>query len=79
MTKINMLQITVREACAEIRRKPHDTLLKDLGDTNEYGLFHINKFHQNDRTKGIWFEPKKPLSYYALEFKVFLIYELDQN
>ena len=67
--------MTVNEACAEIRRKPHDTLLKGLGGTNEYGLFHLNKYHKNDQTKGIWFEPEKPLSYYALEFKVCIVYE----
>ena len=69
------LQMTVTEACAEIRRKPHDTLLKGLGGTKEYGLFYIDKFHNNDRTKGIWFEPEKPLSYYALEFKVRIVFE----
>ena len=74
--KVITLQMTVSEACAEIRLKLNDTLLKGLGDTKDYGIFHINKFHKNDRTKGIWFDPEKPLSYYDLERKVCVVPEL---
>ena len=68
--------MTVSEACEEIRLKLNDTLLKGLGDTKDYGIFHINKFHKNDRTKGIWFDPEKKLSYYDLERKVCVVPEL---
>ena len=77
--RVITLQMTVSEACAEIRQKLNDTLLKGLGDTKDYGIFHINKFHKNDRTKGIWFDPEKKLSYYDLERKVCVVPKLKQE
>ena len=65
------LQMTVTEACAEIRTKLHDTLLKGLGNTKEYGLFQPNIL---DPSKGVWLDQEKPFSYYVLENHVRMIY-----
>ena len=62
----------VQDACAEIREKLNDTLLKGLGNTEEYGLFQSDK---DDPKKGWWLEPKKPFSYYMLENRVGIKYE----
>ena len=65
--------MTVTEACAEIRTKLHDTLLKGLENTKEYGLFQPNIL---DAAKGIWLDQEKILTYYALDNNVRMIYEL---
>ena len=65
--------MTVNEACAEIRTKLHDTLLKGLGNTEEYGLFQPNIV---DPTKGVWLDQEQTFSYYVLETNVRMIYEL---
>ena len=59
--------MTAIEACAEVRTKLQDTLLKGLGKAEDYGLFLPNK---DDPRKGVWLDPTKSLSYYMLENRV---------
>ena len=53
--------MTTLDACAEIRNKLQDTLLKGLGKPEEYGLFQPDK---DDTKKGVWLDPEKSLSYF---------------
>ena len=62
--------MTVTETGAEIRKKLHDTLLKGLGNTEDYGLFQPNK---DDPKRGVWLDPQKQISYYMLENRVWLL------